>query len=232
MKPKKPNGRASKQAAAKATSSPKRKTRRKPSTALNRQAEKERREDEDERMSDFMKKCKTAESEQQVRRTHELISQLKIREVCLYPGNTRTQNFGVAEFTGCLSCLGDCHFLVFGEPLQDKEIVRLLVPNRLGWSDDTQGVRIVEVNPQRIDDPDLIHDASLFPDIEVEWVSPEARPQPNQFWGHYSILGLEIHGERRTVHLLHLGLGHEALWLHFLQPHGIHVARIIANPPY
>lgn len=180
---------------------------------------------------EFMGECREADGQAEIRRTKKLIKRLKRSRVCLYPGRTLVQQFGIADFTGCLHFLGDCDCLVFCETQEGKEFVRMHVPHQLGWVDARHTVRIVERIPERVDAFDLVHDATLFVETGIAWEPPEARPEPNRFWGHYSILALDIRGVRRKLHLLHLGIGHQAVWLHFLQPHGIRVARIISSPP-
>ncbi len=64
MKAKKPTEQASHKAAAKTTSSPKRKTKRKGSAPAKPEQAHPPEEDQDDSTSQFMKGCKTAESEQ------------------------------------------------------------------------------------------------------------------------------------------------------------------------
>ena len=186
--------------------------------------------DDDDEITESMKGCNKADGEARIRQTKELIDRLKKSRVCLYPGEILGQRTGIADFTGCLHFLGDCDCLIFCETQHNKDYVRVLVPNQRGWSNGNESIRITKVNPERIHASDLVNDATLFPKSDVEWMPPETRPQPDRFWGHYSTLGLDIRGVRRELHLLHLGIGGQAVWLHFLQPHGIKVARIIANP--
>jgi len=78
---------------------------------------------------------------------------------------------------------------------------------------------------------------TLFGQPVTEWISPDdghrlAAPFPpphaDRFWGEYCRLTISD----RRVHLLHIGIGGDAAWAYFVQPHGIQPARIIANPPW
>ncbi len=56
------------------------------------------------------------------------------------------------------------------------------------------------------------------------------RPPDERFWAHYTILSIQ--GRNEKLNLLHLGLRGDHAWLYFLQPNGLRVDRLIADPIY
>jgi hypothetical protein len=163
--------------------------------------------------------------------TLELIERLKRGQVCLFPGELADQPGGIADFTDSLHLLGQCNALIFCVPGRKEEDIRNLVLNKHGGV--FHGVRVSIISPtQETLYGSLVHNNALFPKFRPEWVPPDRGPSDESHWGVYAQAEIEVGGERRPLDLLHLGIGRQSVWLDFLQPHGIKVARIIMNPPY
>ena len=84
--------------------------------------------------------------------------------------------------------------------------------------------------------PDVDREALFRQPPQAEWVSPAngellaapAPPDETRFWADWC----RIMAGNREFRMLHIGIGGNAAWTCFLQPHGIRPVRIIANPPY
>lgn len=168
-----------------------------------------------------------------------IIEMLRRRRVCFCPELGVPGGPGdLADFYQCLPFLGDCDALIFCCPGHDKEWAQARIHHFIYNGDfdhifDRQGCVGTGQGEIWIQKPEL-----LFPQKSQELlvvcaepnVQPQlTRPPDSQFWAHFAILSMI--GREEKLHLLHLGLSGDNAWLYFLQPHGIQVARAIANPP-
>jgi hypothetical protein len=141
--------------------------------------------------------------------------------ICLFPGDVQ----GRFSFMDCLPQIGDCRMLIFCElqkSLDDirAQISRLVETGRIG----------VEA-PYCMNLPVPNERREFFPDCENNpptWVPASAKPPLERFWGHYCRLEIEL--GKRSLYLLHLGIGGQAVWRHFLQPWAVPITRIIIDP--
>lgn len=163
------------------------------------------------------------------------IESLRRKRVCFYPGpHVPPQPGEITEFGRCVPYLGDCNALIFCAPHHSKKEAHERVQHYLAGGDPGIEFDLHEC----VTDFDFIwKDELLFPhkndNLLVSYPALDAEPQPtrppdDRFWAHYVVLS--IIGRDDKLNLLHLGLRGDHAWLYFLAPHGIRVARMIANP--
>jgi hypothetical protein len=163
-----------------------------------------------------------------------LLEVLLGKKICLFPG-IKDQRLGEdsVDFTDYLPLLGGCGVLIFCELNRTRTEIKEHVAQQVGR--EHGGVQTRMYTPADLDFP-LPETDQLFPECmnaPLDWVPDDAKPPMDQFWALWSIFGIGIPGcEQKTLHLLHLGIGGEAAWLYFLQPHNIRVARVIMNSPH
>jgi hypothetical protein len=169
-----------------------------------------------------------------------LFQVLSCEKICLFPGTIKRRlGEGIVDFVDCLPWLGNCGVLIFCELNRNLPEIRQHVEHQLctehegikavgRYSVETPIPEIPATEPQK-SDRDL-----LFPrcaESPPDWLPDYAKPPMDRFWGLWSVLEIEIPGrEQKTLHLLHLGIGGQAVWLHFLTPHALKVTRIIVEP--
>jgi hypothetical protein len=167
------------------------------------------------------------------------IETLRRSRVCFFPGPHQPVGPGdLTDFGQCLPYLSDCNALIFCAPHHGKEEARARIQHYVyGGAFDLIFDRNGCVGTDPVDNAWVWKDDLLFPhktdNLLVGRPVPNAEPQPtrppdSQFWAHYSVL--DMIGRDEKLHLLHLGLRGDHAWLYFLAPHGIHVARMIADP--
>jgi hypothetical protein len=147
---------------------------------------------------------------------------IKTGKVCLYPGYKNSdQQADIPDFSRCLPFLDKCNVLIFCELNRTLEQIRKHVID----------------DGRMIDKPfDILPEneiEKIFPGYKKsppDWIPDSAKPKYDRFWAHLSKLSFNSK-RRKTIWLLHLGIGGQVVWLHFLQPHGIEVSRIIIDLP-
>ena len=153
--------------------------------------------------------------------------------ICLFPGIKQREGLredeAVTTFLDCLPYLGDCKVLIFCELNRTQEEIFAYVERQEG--EERNGIHIREVTIT----PDPVVDKNEFfrnyQDPLPVWIPAGARPPENSFWWHWSELEIMFPGqEAKTINLLHLGIGGQAVWLYFLNPHHLEVSRIIIDP--
>jgi hypothetical protein len=152
--------------------------------------------------------------------------------VCLFPGR-RKRRIGedTVSFRDCLPFVGPCDVLIFCELNRSFPQTRDYLRQQLGTPRDGITIKVDAPDDLELPVPEAAH---LFPRLvnrRPEWVPAETQPAKGKFWAHWSVLRVEG-GQRETLHLLHLGIGEQAVWLYFLNSHQIEVAKIITDPRY
>jgi len=166
------------------------------------------------------------------------IETLRRKRVCLYPGpHLPVQPNDFTNFGQCVPYLGDCNALIFCAPFDSKADARARIQHYAGGGDPALVLDRDECVGLDHEYDWIWRDDLLFPNksdhLLVARPAPDAEPQAtrppdDRFWGHYVIL--KITGRHDKLYLLHLGLRGDHAWPYFLAPHGIGIARMIANP--
>lgn len=168
----------------------------------------------------------------------QLVLDFRAAKVCFCP-SPQDDEADYDDFTCALSHVGDCNALVYSAPRLAKAEAREQVQRH---RDDLE----FHIHPLRSVTGIEIVDTGNFPCVDrevlfrqppkTEWVSPVngqplpalAPPDEGRLWGDYC----RVKVGSRVIHVLHIGLGGDAVGNWFFLPHGIHPARIIANPPH
>jgi len=156
-------------------------------------------------------------------------------KVCLFPGiRKQPQGEDIFDFTDCLPLLGSCDVLIFCELNRTQTEIEHQIAQRVGKEYGGIQTRVYTPTPADLDLslPKTDQLFQRFAEACPDWVPDDAKPPMDQFWGLLSVFEIGFPGDKqKKLHLLHLGIGDEAAWLYFLQPHNIRVARVIMNAP-
>lgn len=143
-----------------------------------------------------------------------LLDVLMYGTICLFPG-IRKRRLGEADldFRNCLPLLGNCKVLIYCELNLDRAETKNHVMQQVGT--EYEGIKIRMDTPDDLDLPVPERD-QLFPrcaESPPDWLPDYAKPLMDRFWGLWSVLEIGIPGHARTLNLLHLGIGGQAVWL-------------------